>query len=75
MRFAIACLAAIGLLAGCDSGPTEQEQNLAPTGSHPEMTANSAAAATENASTGTGTRADEPASNQGSGANETAPNH
>lgn len=44
MRFAIAPLAALGLLAGCGGGPTEQEQNLTTTtGSHPEVTANAAA--------------------------------
>ena len=57
MRFAIAPLAALGLLAGCGSGPTEQEENLTSTGSHPEMTANAAAApeaGTGNPSTATG---------------------
>ena len=44
MRFALAPLAALGLLAGCGGGPTEQEENLTQTGSHPEVTANSAAA-------------------------------
>ena len=44
MRFAIAPLAALGLLAGCGGGPTEEEENLSSRAEHPEITANAAAA-------------------------------
>lgn len=45
MRIAMASLAA-ALLVACSGGPTEQEENLSATGEHPELTANSGAAAT-----------------------------
>jgi hypothetical protein len=78
MRFALAPLAALALLAGCGGGPTAQEENLTQTGSHPEVTANSAAAAGAgmgNASTEYGTSGAEtpggPVSDQGSAGGDT----
>ena len=44
MRAAIAPCAALGLLAGCGGGPTEEEENLSSRAEHPEVTANAAAA-------------------------------
>lgn len=80
MRFAIAPFAALGLLAGCGGGPTEQEENLTTTGSHPEMTANSAAgteAGMGNPSSeyigGTAETPAGPVSDQGSAQGDTAP--
>lgn len=63
MRFAKAALAALGLLAGCGSGPTEEEENLSSRAEHPEVTANSAAApqtGSGNPSSATGGQASDP---------------
>lgn len=74
MRFPIAPMAALALLAGCGGGPTAEEENLSTVGNAPEMTANSATGPggdTGNPSSTTGDTGAEtpggPVSDQGSG--------
>lgn len=57
MRFAIVPLGALAVLAACGSGaPTPEEEALPETGTHPEVTAGSAAPAAGNASVAAGGR-------------------
>lgn len=81
MRFAaLAPVAALGLLAACGGGPTAEEEALPETGSHPEVTANSAAGVgadmgnpstvTAAGETVTGDQPVGPVSDQGSGSGD-----